>query len=503
MAITAFVVFVCVALLGVNVWLALQARDEAIRQATLADMNLTRAIAQQMNSLFSETARILDTVAFELGRVDGDPIAVQHMHPMLVNYAAATEQIHSLFVMDAQGQRIVSSESTGNALANDSQRAYFTYHRDSLSLARHLGKPYLSRIGNVWLIPVSRRLNDLDGHFTGVVLATVKVAHIQQLMADYEIGQYGALSLSLSEGGLLTRRPFTESDMDKTVAGTAQFLLLQKHRSGTIEFVSPLDGVERVVSYQYLKNNPLFVTVALSKQELLQPWRTTTYVQTVWIVLLCSFVGLLGNKVVRLMRDRLRDENMLRKARNELTVTNAQLTHLAHHDGLTGLANRRYFDETLMQDFANARRTGRPMALIMVDVDHFKLYNDIYGHPAGDRCLQAVACSIASAVRQPHDFVARYGGEEIAVLLPETDTAGAVVVAEAICLTVANLQLPFVSSVLGYVSISAGVAAQVFPGPNAGADELLGAADRALYRAKRGGRNRVVTEFDPAVSAAL
>ena len=90
MAITSFVVFVCVALLGVNVWLALQARDEAIRQATLADMNLTRAIAQQMNSLFSETARILDTVAFELGRVDGDPIPVQHMHPMLVNYSAAT-----------------------------------------------------------------------------------------------------------------------------------------------------------------------------------------------------------------------------------------------------------------------------------------------------------------------------------------------------------------------------------------------------------------------------
>lgn len=496
-----FVVFACVALLGVHVWLALQARDEAIRQATLADMNLTRAIAQQMDSLFSETARILDTVAFELGRFDKDSTADQRMQPVLVNYAAATEQIHSLFVIDALGQRIVSSESTGNALANDSQRDYFTYHRASLSLMRHVGKPYRSRVGNVWLIPVSRRLDDLDGQFAGVVLATIEVAHIQQLMADYEIGQYGALSLSLSEGDLLTRRPFAASDMGKTVAGTPQFMLLQKRRSGTIEIISPLDGVERVVSYQYLKNNPLFVTVALSKQELLQPWRTTTYVQTVWIVLLCGFVGLLGNKVVRSMRDRLRDESMLRAARNELTVTNAQLTHMAHHDGLTGLANRRYFDETLMQDFANALLTGRPLALIMVDVDHFKLYNDIYGHPAGDRCLQAVARSIASAVRRPHDFVARYGGEEMAVLLPETDAAGAVAVAEAIRLTVADLQLPFAPSVLGYVSISAGVAAHVFRRPKASADELLSAADSALYGAKKGGRNRVAAELDRTVSA--
>ena len=493
--------FVCVALLGVNLWLALQARNEAIRQATLADMNLTRAIAQQLDSLFSETAKILDTVAFELGRSDKGAAADYRLQPLLVNYAAATEQIHSLFVIDAQGQRIVSSESTGNALANDSERAYFTYHRDNLSLGRHPGKPYRSRVGNVWLIPVSRRLNDLDGQFAGVVLATIKVAYIQQLMADYDIGQYGALSLSLSEGDLLTRRPFAESDMGRTVAGSAQFMLLQEHRSGTIEFFSPVDGMERVASYQYLKNNPLFVIVALSKQELLQPWRTTTYVQTVWIVLLCSFVGLLGNKVVRLMRDRLRDENNLRAARNELAVTNAQLTHLAHHDGLTGLANRRYFDETLMRNFANALRTGRPVALIMVDVDHFKLYNDIYGHPAGDKCLQAVAKRIASAVRRPHDFVARYGGEEIAVLLPETDAAGAVLVAEAICLTVANLQLPFVSSVLGYVSISAGVAAHVFPALKASAEELLSAADSALYRAKKSGRNRVTAELDRTVNA--
>ena len=497
--IMSFVVFVCVALLGVNVWLALQARDEAIRQATMADMNLTRAMAQQMNSLFSETARILDTVAFELGRLNEDFIAVQHMQPMLVNYAAATEQIYSLFVIDAQGHRIVSSKSTGNLPASDLLPDYFTYHRDSPNLARHLGKPYLSRVGNVWLIPVSRRLNDLKGQFAGVVLATIKVAHIQQLLADYEIGQFGALSLSLSNGDLLTRRPFAASDMNKTVAGTSQFMLLQKHHSGTIEFVSPLDGVERVVSYQFLKDNPLFVTVALSKQELLQPWRTTTFVQTVWIVLLCGLVGLLGNKVVRSTHDRLRDENMLRATRDELTLSNAQLLHLARHDGLTGLANRRYFDETLMQDFASALSTRQPLALIMIDVDHFKLYNDIYGHPAGDRCLQAVARSIASAVCRPHDFVARYGGEEIAVLLPATDTGEAVVIAERTRVAVANMRLPFTSSVFGYVSISAGAAAHVLPGSGAGADELLSAADRALYRAKKGGRNRVMAEPDSTI----
>lgn len=490
-ATTLFVVFVCLALFAVNAWLVLRGRNEAIRQATISDTNLTRAIAQQMDSVFSETSRILDTIAFEMDHADKDPKTLVRLQPVLVNYAAATDQLHSLFVFDTHGIRIVSSEATVSPLPSAEDRDYFTFHRDSLSMLRHIGKPLFSRLSGLWLIPVSRRLNDADGNFAGVVLATIEVNYLRQLMADYEIGKLGALSLGLSDGTVLSRRPALEGAIGKSMAGSAQFARIQKHMAGTLEMVSPLDNVERVVSYQYLKNNPLFVTVALSQQEVLGHWRTTMYVQTGWILLLCGFVGLLGSIVIRSVRDRLNVERRLRAARDELTVANAQLMHLARYDGLTALANRRYFDEHLAREFSHSLRTRRALTLIMIDVDHFKLYNDTYGHPAGDKCLQAVAQAIESAVRRPHDFVARYGGEEIAVLLSETDAAGGALVAEAIRAAVAMLYLPFATSPMGYVSISAGVSAHVYAGPKASALELLNEADKALYQAKNSGRNNV------------
>jgi diguanylate cyclase (GGDEF)-like protein len=495
-AVTFFVVFVCVALFIVNGWLAFRGRAEALRQASVSDSNLTHALAQQMDSLFSETSRILDTVAFDLERVDlvKNPGIFDRLQPVLVNYAAGTEQLHSLFIFDKRGKRLLSSEASVSPIPGVESRDYFSYHRNNLSLMRHVGKPIISRLSGLWLIPVSRRFNDLDGEFAGVVMATIEVAHIQKLLSVYQIGQAGAISLNLSDGSLLSRRPMLTSEIGTTVAGTPQFERLRKNLSGTLEMISPLDDVERVVSYQFLKNHPLFVTVALSKEEILQHWRTTTYVQSSWILVLCVFVGLSGAAVIRSVRERLRIERRLRAAHHELTLANTQLTHMARYDSLTGLANRRYFDEHLAREFRNARRTRRPLTLIMIDVDHFKLYNDNYGHPEGDKCLQAVARAVESAVGRPHDFVARYGGEEIVVILTETDAAGGTVVAEAIRLAVVMLNLPFGISPNGFISISAGVAAHVHASPRTSALELLNEADKALYRAKRNGRNTVFTD---------
>ena len=493
-ATTVFVVFVCVALLAVNAWLALRMRDEVLRQTALAGSNLTQAMAQQIDSMLLETGRLLDTVAFDVERANNHTAMLERLQPVLVHHVAATEHLHSVFVMDAQGQRTVGSESTGNASASDAQRAYFIHHRANLSLMHHVGAPYRSRVNDVWLIPVSRRLDDPEGHFAGVVLATIDVAYVRQLMAGYETGQHAALALSLIEGSLVARHPFSPDDLGRRLVSSAQIASVQRNRFGTIELVSPFDGVDRIVSYRHLKNHPLLVTVALSKHEVLQHWRTTTYVQTGWMVLLCGLMGLSGGIVVGSVRGRLRVEHRLRAAHDELTLVNTQLTRLARLDGLTGLANRRAFDEHLAREFALCLRTGRPLALIMIDVDHFKLYNDTYGHPAGDQCLQAVARAVASAVGRPHDLVARYGGEEMSVLLAETDAPGAGVVAENIRLAVAQLQLPFGASPLGYVCVSAGVAAQGVPRPGASAAELLNAADQALYQAKRNGRNCVVTE---------
>lgn len=164
------------------------------------------------------------------------------------------------------------------------------------------------------------------------------------------------------------------------------------------------------------------------------------------------------------------------------------LENLAACDGLTGLANRRSFDDFLEREWARARRDVRPLALIMVDIDHFKRYNDSYGHPTGDECLRQVATALQAAVFRSGDVVARYGGEEFALILPTTDADRAILVAERIKAQVGRLAIPHAGSEHGHVSVSMGIAAQI-PEAGATAESLLSAADAALYQAKHAGRN--------------
>src|SRR5204863_8828379 len=151
----------------------------------------------------------------------------------------------------------------------------------------------------------------------------------------------------------------------------------------------------------------------------------------------------------------------------------------------------RTFDQVLAREWARAAREAAPLALAMIDVDHFKAYNDLYGHPGGDYCLSRVAAVLRETLNRPGDLLARYGGEEFAAVLPGTDLAGAAVVAEAMRAAVAALGLTHAGSPQhGRVTVSLGVAALV-PGPGMGEDELVKAADQALYRGKHEGRKRV------------
>ena len=167
---------------------------------------------------------------------------------------------------------------------------------------------------------------------------------------------------------------------------------------------------------------------------------------------------------------------------------------LAHVDELTGIPNRRNFEETFEREATRARRIGRRLALLMIDVDLFKEFNDRYGHIAGDACLQQIAATIAQVLRRPTDLAARYGGEEFVVLLPETELSGAIGVAELLRSSIATLGIPHGGSTLGMVSVSIGCASGT-PRGNAERQQLIEAADAALYRAKHAGRNRVAADY--------
>ena len=189
------------------------------------------------------------------------------------------------------------------------------------------------------------------------------------------------------------------------------------------------------------------------------------------------------------------EERVTQRTR-ELELANERLRLLSRTDALLDIANRAHFNEWLEQACALARRAQRPVGLVMIDVDCFKRYNDRYGHQQGDACLQAVARAVAGCVRRGTDLVARYGGEELAVVLPETDAAGAQAMAERMVQAVRALDLPHADSLAGpWVTISAGVCSQVpnpAPGGASGSAALIARADAALYAAKHQGRNRAV-----------
>lgn len=180
---------------------------------------------------------------------------------------------------------------------------------------------------------------------------------------------------------------------------------------------------------------------------------------------------------------------LLELERRQVQHLNDELEQLARRDPLTGLANRRLFDEACAREWERARRQRSEVAVLMIDVDHFKAYNDHHGHPAGDRSLSRVAEAIASAAHRPTDVVARYGGEEFVVLLPDTGGAGAAELARRIIDGVDALGLPHQASpVAPHVTVSVGVSSARVLG-HEGLEALLSRADQALYRAKLAGRH--------------
>ena len=184
-----------------------------------------------------------------------------------------------------------------------------------------------------------------------------------------------------------------------------------------------------------------------------------------------------------------------KKNEEELLRLQRELEEFSYRDGLTGVSNRRMFDQVLVREWGSAYRNQQPLSVIMLDIDYFKEYNDHYGHQAGDDCLRRVAGLLDAVAARPRDLVARYGGEEFVLIAPATDSASAMALARRACEAVQALALEHVRSDQGVITISVGVAALV-PGAGHSVEELLRAADAALYRAKEQGRNQAVLAHD-------
>jgi diguanylate cyclase (GGDEF)-like protein len=236
--------------------------------------------------------------------------------------------------------------------------------------------------------------------------------------------------------------------------------------------------------------------------EILTPWYWTWwFVGTCGLIPVSAVLGILRLRMLGAQRREHELQRIVEEKTADLRRLNEDLSRLSSLDSLTGLANRRVFDQTLKTECARGKRTGSAVSLVILDVDHFKALNDSEGHQRGDEYLRLVGSELTRLAKRQIDLAARYGGEEFAVILPATDAAGATRVAESIRLAIAGLQLPHPASpVAPFLTISVGVATATLES-HSSPEELVAAADQALYGAKRNGRNRVNVAQQEAVPA--
>jgi diguanylate cyclase (GGDEF)-like protein len=253
--------------------------------------------------------------------------------------------------------------------------------------------------------------------------------------------------------------------------------------------VAAVDGVSRMFTYTHVPGTPLIAVVAPAVDDVLAPWRHRSNVAGVLTVAFGVVFVFVSWLLVFALRDKQRAQ--------------AALVRLAATDPLTGLSNRRVLDKRLDDEWRRARRENKPLSVLFIDIDHFKLFNDTYGHVSGDEALIAVADCIASVARRSVDLVARYGGEEFAVVLPNTTAQGAFAVAEQIRRRVESKVIVRGHGASQGVTVSVGCATTLPTETDiANGLDLLAAADQQLYVAKDQGRNRTSSAQWAEVSAA-
>jgi len=492
-----FIVLVCLLVVLANAWSLVEGRNRQIRQAELANLNLARALALQMDAVFGEAGRLIENIAFDLEQREFSDANLQSMQPALVH---AVAQMDNLVIIDAAGRWRLYTQPTSPTDTDKRTQPYLEHHRSSPSTSAFVDAPILDRASRRWIIPVTKRLNDPFGRFAGVVLATVDLEQIARVLATYEVGARGAIGLIHDSGTVLARRPDDGQQMGRSLAFSRLHQMFAGRTRMTAEATSPIDGEVRIFGFQHLPQQPLYVLVGASKREVLGVWVRGAVMQSAAVLTMCLVIGFAGASVVRAVRQRVLAEAEAREAGLALEASNLKLSHLVRHDALTGLANRRYLDSMLTEAVARSSASRNPLALLMINVDHFKAVNDTLGHQAGDECLRRVATVVREMSEREGGFAARYGGEEMAVLL--LDHQRPMAAAESLREAIEGLDWSDTGPMARNITVSVGVAvadASTLEAPG----DLIASADRALYAAKAAGRNRVAVDPRAAGSGPL
>ncbi len=452
----------------------LDARAEARHAAEISSVNLATALAQDL----ARNVEVLD-LSIEAARDAWPDPRVRALPPdlrqMLVfDHSATARHIDAILVADVDGAVVADSRSTVPIQARVGDADYFRaqVERDA---GLFVSRPMRGADGSGWSMAFSRRMTDAAGRFAGIAVGILQLDYLDEVYGRLPLGEGGSLSLFNMDGTLLVREPAVPGAVGRSLRGRAVFDRLSATDHGAFEGTSELDGQQRLFAYHRVGTLPLIQVVAASTRAIYAEWRGKALILGGVLALLCAGTLALLFLLKSELAQRIAAETALRR--------------WATRDDLTGLLNRRPFFELADERIGDAVRGASGVSLLMIDADHFKSYNDRYGHPAGDAVLAAIACCIEAEMRRATDLAARFGGEEFIVLLAATDKDQAFVIAEAIRTAVARLSLPHDRAAAGIVTVSVGLATAERGGPVA-LSRLVAVADAELYKSNRGGRNR-------------
>ncbi len=419
----------------------------------------------------------LRNVASNLVMPEIKDVSKEIRHLILFDHAATAKHFGAIQVFDVKGKLTIDASSLDPVADNRSDEEYFKVHLDRPDVGLFISRPMLHR--GAYSIVLSRRITGADGSFQGVVTGSIRFSYFHDLFGRLQLGDGDVITVFRHDGIIIMRTPFDLDVIGKDLGSVPELSRVLTEPSGSTSRPSIVDGITRLFVWRN-GGSPLIVQVGKPWTSILSLWRTEVTriggIMTVLILFVVATTLFLAREIGR-------------RARAE-----EKLEELATTDALTGLKNRRKFDTEIDVEWRRAARNGTPVALLMIDADHFKAYNDTYGHQAGDQVLVGIAICISDSVKRAGDCAARFGGEEFAVLLPGLSNVEAFRVAETIRLKVEHWsEEPEVSTV------SVGVASMI---PVASLDwsNLVEAADKALYAAKANGRNQSILASLPQLA---
>lgn len=481
---------ICVGFSAICYNILINARDQDRDAARIKAAGLVAAIETDISRNLELYSLSLQAVidGLRVPRLHEIPADIRQM--ILFDRSATAQNLGAIIAVGPEGKLIADSRTLNPTPRNYSTEEFFKFHKSNGSLDLRISRPYINENSD-YVIGISRRINNANGEFSGAVLGTMKLEYFRDLFRKLGVGDNDALALAHSDGFLVMRTPFDMKFIGRDVGKTIIFQKMTESTSGSFVAKAATDGQDRLYVFKRFENYPLRTSLGMSVDALYAGWWSKAWRIGFIVLALCAINMAFVVFLARLLRQRSKAEKLMRE--------------IATIDALTGLCNRRKLDEEITKEWQRAQRSQTPLALLMIDADHFKAFNDRFGHQAGDNALAAIANCIAGNARRAGDVAARYGGEEFAVLLPSLDATNAFEMAEIIRASVIELREAQQGRPDSTPTVSIGVAAMI-PRPGIEPRDLIKAADTALYLAKEQGRNcsirAVIKKPERALAAA-